>query len=182
MEPIKNLGFLINEAGRMRDLFKAFGEIDGVLKALQAAQNYPAELDKAILEKKKELDGLDAEKMKTTADINQLSIKKAELMATLTRVGKEVDEAVIKAKEKEAIELEKLNKANQQAVEASMKTMNAELENHKKIIEENALDMDFIVKRHKEKAKALAQTEREYNERIEKAKATLANLRKTLEV
>ena len=182
MEPIKNLGFLINEAGRMRDLFKAFGEIDGVLKALQAAQNYPAELDKAILEKKKELDGLYSDRESLSSELRKLSEKKGELASIIGSLDKKVEKALNEAEKKESFELEKIRKANNDAVEASLKTMKAEIENHKKIIADSKEDLDFIIKRHKEKIKSLAQEERGYNERIEKAKATLANLRKTLEV
>lgn len=182
MKPIENLDVLILSAERMSDTFRAFQEIPEVLKALQAAQNYPAELDRAILQKKKESDALDkalALKDRELAAIESNRLNKSTELASL---DEKLKKKIIENEQRENFELEKLRKANNDAAEASLRTLNHELRNHKDIIAESENDMQRLLEEHQAKVDAKMQELEEVEQKLEKAKAELAKIRKSLEV
>ena len=83
MKEIENLDTTILAAERMWDFFRAFEGIPEVLKALQAAQNYPRELDKAVKEKQAMLKQLAEENSDVQRLNEKLAARNAELVKEL---------------------------------------------------------------------------------------------------
>lgn len=182
MKQIENLPWLVNAAEGMRNFFNAFNGIDDVIKALEAAQNYPAELDAAIKEKRDTVAHLADEGNNLHSVVKKLTEEKADLEKTIASLQTQLKKKMIENEQRENFELEKVRKANNDAVESSLKTMKYELENHKRIIAESEDDMQDKLEEFDARLKAKAQEERELNERIEGARKTLLSLRERLEV
>jgi chromosome segregation ATPase len=182
MEPIKNLDVLIMASERMQDTFRAFKEIPEVLKALQAAQNYPKELDKAILNKKDELKSLEKAKAIHQRQVDALSLEVAQKVDRLNGLDEELKKKIAENTARENHELEVVRKANNDAVESSIKTMNHEIAGNERRIRESEKELARKLAEHEAIKDAMAKTEEEIEARVNAAKAKLSKIKASLEV
>ena len=182
MEPIKNLDVLIMASERMQDTFRAFKEIPEVLKALQAAQNYPKELDKAILDKKEELKSLEKAKAVYKRQVDALSLEVAQKIDKLDGLDKDLKKKIAENTAKEDYELEKVRKVNNDAVESSIKTMRHEIESHERRMKESERELARKLAEHEAIKEAMAKTEEEIEAKVNAAKAKLTKIKASLEV
>lgn len=176
MEPIKDLDLLINEGEKIARFAKLFARLPEILQALNTAEGHLKEINKAIAAENKELDNVRSKVAfgkKTLAGVSD----------KLTAAEKAVQdaEAASKAKiaeinKKENYELEKIRKANNDAVENSIRLMKHEMEIHQKALKKADEDHRMKLRVYQDSIEGWKKLEQEAVARVDKAKKQLADI------
>ena len=176
MELIKDMDLVINEGEKLARFAKMFLRVPEVLKALNSAQVHLKEMQDAVETKMKEMDSLQG----GIVEINRVFAEKQEKLAALARevanVEKESKKKIADTERKETLELEKIRKANNDAVESSIKLMKFEIEKHQKAIAASQKAMVERADGHAAAIKALDDEEQAALKKVENAQRKLTAL------
>lgn len=182
MERIENLDVLVLAAERMRDTFRAFEQIPEVLQALQAAQNYPDELDKAILAKKEALDNLDLKLKNKEVDFKVVEKAVADCRSELANLEKESEKRVKEVKAEEEKKSANLKKSFADAVKEAEEESELIIDKHRVGVAVSEANMNAMLAEHQAQVDAKMKELEELEDKIAVAQAKVAKIKASLEV
>jgi len=174
MEPIKDLDLLINEGEKIARFAKLFGRLPEILQALSAAHGRVQGADKAVKAAAEELDGLNKKIYTARKTLSTLNANTEIVQQKVREAEKEIFAKIDEMKKKAEHEMELARKANNDAVESSIKLMKYEIANHQKAIQASEKAMTAKIAEHNAEIDRWNRLEREAIDKADKAKKQLA--------
>jgi chromosome segregation ATPase len=174
MEPIKDLDLLINEGEKIARFAKLFARLPEILQGLSSAQGRVHDADKAVKAASEDLDGLNKKIYTARKTLSTLNANTETVQQKVREAEKEIFAKIDEMKKKADFEMELNRKANNDAVEASIKLMKHEMANHQKAIQASEKAMNDKIAEHNAAIDKWSKVEQEAIAKADKAKKQLA--------
>lgn len=174
MEPIKDLDLLINEGEKIARFAKLFSRLPEILQALSSAQGRVLDADKAVKVASEDLDGLNKKIYTARKTLSTLNSNTETATEKIKEAEKEISAKVAEFNKKADFEMELNRKANNDAVEASIKLMKHELANHQATIKASEQAMTSKLAEFNAEIERWNKIEQEAIAKADKAKKQLA--------
>jgi len=174
MEPIKDLDLLINEGEKISRFAKLFARLPEILQSLSSAQGRVLDADKAVKAAAEDLDGLNKKIYTARKTLSTLNANTVTAEEKIKEAEKEVAAKVAEFNKKADFEMELSRKANNDAVEASIKLMKHEIANYEKAIQASEKAMNDKLAEHNAAIDKWNKIEQEAVAKADKAKKQLA--------
>ena len=174
MEPIKDLDLLINEGEKIARFAKLFARLPEILQALSSTQGRVLDADKAVKAAAEDLDGLNKKIYTARKTLATLNSNTETAQDKIKEIEKEVAAKVAEMKKKADFEMELNRKANNDAVESSIKLMKHEIANHQNAIKASEKAMTAKLAEFNAEIDRWNKIEQEAIAKADKAKKQLA--------